>query len=233
MSRKKKSKKTQEGLAGWYLTYADMMTLLFAFFVLLFSMSTLDPVKVAAFTESDDASMQGGKMDLNEIKNEIQDLIEELGIQDSARVSSDPRGVLLEIGGSHFTPGGTAMGQNLINTLDSLAKNVLSFPDDFRPIIIEGHTDAEPLPPELVKKWGSNMGLSAIRASVVVQYLISKGVNSGRLTAGGYADSWPFGLNWNQIKGGRVNREMIDAYNATKKSRWENRRINLIIGNSY
>lgn len=38
-----------EGLPIWMGTFADMMTLLFAFFVLLFSMSTLDPVKYSAF----------------------------------------------------------------------------------------------------------------------------------------------------------------------------------------
>jgi len=38
-----------EGIPIWMATFADMMTLLFAFFVLLFSMSTLDPVKYSAF----------------------------------------------------------------------------------------------------------------------------------------------------------------------------------------
>ena len=36
-----------EGLPDWFATFADMMTLLMTFFVLLFSMATLDPVKMA------------------------------------------------------------------------------------------------------------------------------------------------------------------------------------------
>ena len=42
-----------EGLPGWMGTFADMMTLLFAFFVLMFSMATMDPVKMAAFSEAE------------------------------------------------------------------------------------------------------------------------------------------------------------------------------------
>ena len=48
-----------EGLPIWMGTFADMMTLLFAFFVLLFSMSTLDPVKYSAFQNAQ-ADKEGG-----------------------------------------------------------------------------------------------------------------------------------------------------------------------------
>ena len=45
MARKKK-KAEQEGIsAGWINTFADLMNLLLCFFVLLFSMSTVDADK--------------------------------------------------------------------------------------------------------------------------------------------------------------------------------------------
>ena len=50
-----------EGLPGWMGTFADMMTLLFAFFVLLFSLSSPDPVKVS--------KMQDGMGDQPELKS--------------------------------------------------------------------------------------------------------------------------------------------------------------------
>ena len=52
--KKKKLEAKEEGLPIWMATFADMMTLLFAFFVLLFSMSTIDPVKVSAMEDAMD-----------------------------------------------------------------------------------------------------------------------------------------------------------------------------------
>ena len=36
-----------KGLPGYYSTMADMFTLLFAFFVLMFSLATMDPAKLS------------------------------------------------------------------------------------------------------------------------------------------------------------------------------------------
>ena len=43
----------EEGLPGWFGTFADMMTLLFAFFVLLAAISTMDPVKLQEMSNSE------------------------------------------------------------------------------------------------------------------------------------------------------------------------------------
>ncbi len=47
MSGEKCPECPDEGLPGWMGTFADMMTLLFAFFVLMFSMATMDPAKLS------------------------------------------------------------------------------------------------------------------------------------------------------------------------------------------
>ena len=67
---------------SWLLTYADMMTLLFAFFVLLFSLSTIDPVKIS--------QLQDGMGDQPELKsfNEITEDFKEI-------ISSDILGYLV------------------------------------------------------------------------------------------------------------------------------------------
>jgi len=67
---------------GWLTTYADMMTLLFAFFVLLYSMSSPDPVKMSQIQDAMDkaAGKEGSLQTQNEIKIEFEEIIIELGI---------------------------------------------------------------------------------------------------------------------------------------------------------
>ena len=76
-----------EGIPIWMATFADMMTLLFAFFVLLFSMSTMDPVKYSAFQNAQ-ADKKGGESQAEgegapiksqvEIKEELEKMVTSL-----------------------------------------------------------------------------------------------------------------------------------------------------------
>ena len=80
----------EEGLPGWFGTFADMMTLLFAFFVLLAAISTMDPVKLQEMSNSEGKSLgskikSSGKAELEgefepiknlaEMKKEIEETI--------------------------------------------------------------------------------------------------------------------------------------------------------------
>ena len=233
----KKQKKGEEGLPGWYATYSDMMTLLFAFFVLLFSLSTIDPVKVSAFQEGDkggDATPEEQKKDLAEIKQEFNEIIEELEMEGQASVTTESRGVAIEIDGDLcFESMQSTMKSTLIKALDKAIEELFTSVNDFRPIIIEGHTDSDPLRGKITKIYPTNWELSSARAAEVVKYLILKGVNSGRLSASGYADRWPAGVTWQQVRRGDVTQEIIDGKNATKDLKRKNRRIKIIVGPHY
>jgi chemotaxis protein MotB len=76
------------------------------------------------------------------------------------------------------------------------------------PITIEGYTDNVPIHSV---EFPSNWELSTTRATTVVQYLISRGVNANRLGAAGYADLHPL------------------ASNATAAGRALNRRVEIVI----
>ena len=75
----------EEGLPGWFGTFADMMTLLFAFFVLLAAISTMDPVKLQEMANSEGKSL-GSKIKASG-KAEL-----EGDVVTDARVGQDPLG---------------------------------------------------------------------------------------------------------------------------------------------
>jgi len=67
-----------EGLPGYMGTMADMFTLLFAFFVLMFSLATMDPAKLDALggDKAGAADAKEAKEAVEEIKKEMQELKE-------------------------------------------------------------------------------------------------------------------------------------------------------------
>tara|TARA_Y100000590_G_scaffold461258_1_gene622419 strand:+ start:514 stop:1236 length:723 start_codon:yes stop_codon:yes gene_type:complete len=214
----------------WLLTYADMMTLLFAFFVLLFSMSSPDPVKMSQMQDAmgESSSLKSA----NEIKEEFEQIIEELNLNKSTNIVSDPRGVSIEMDGDIcFQSGRTNIQSPLKKILNKAADTILSNKDDFRMVIIEGHTDSDKIPEKLRNKFPTNWELSAARASNVVNYLIGEGVNSGRMQASGYADRWPAEASWFDVRSGQISDEMIKKYNATEQQKQKNRRIKIVFTN--
>ena len=62
------------GLPGYFGTMADMFTLLFAFFVLLFSLATMDPAKLSALGGDDIGS---STEEIDEMVEEVKKQIEE------------------------------------------------------------------------------------------------------------------------------------------------------------
>ena len=212
---------------SWLLTYADMMTLLFAFFVLLFSLSSPDPVKVS--------KMQDGMGDQPELKSfnavtkEFEDIIEDLNIEGKAKVGADPRGVTLEIDGDIcFESGSTIIHNTLAEVLKQASEKVFAQQDDYRLIVVEGHTDSDDIPKSLKHIYPTNWELSSARASKVVKYLIDNDVNSGKLQASGYADRWPANLSWFDVRSGKVTDEVIAENNQTVEQKKLNRRIKIV-----
>ena len=77
----KGKEQVDEGLPGWFGTFADMMTLLFAFFVLLAAISTIDPVKLQNMADGMGKSVGKKKeienqaMSLGDIQKEAQKMM--------------------------------------------------------------------------------------------------------------------------------------------------------------
>ena len=227
---------------SWLLTYADMMTLLFAFFVLLFSMSSPDPVKYAQLKEAMGKEMgvisSNVIQNQNEIEETLEEIIENLNIKKFAKTTRDIRGVALEIDGDIcFESGEAKMNEELFLILDAIAQNVLSNSKDNRGIEVEGHSDSIPISGEIKEKYADNRELSSVRASRVVSYLEGQGIKKNRLKAIGYGENWPYSIQWyqyktNKIDGVEITSDIIAKYNDTPKERKTNRRIKIVFTNN-
>ena len=113
-----------ENSQPWLMTFADMMTLLFAFFVLLYAMSSPDPVKMAAIEDAiaKEAGIKGELKSQSEIKEEIEDIVEEMDLHNVANVINDPRGVAIELDGDIcFGSGSTKIQGKLKKILNNVS----------------------------------------------------------------------------------------------------------------
>tara|TARA_Y100000758_G_scaffold286627_1_gene237490 strand:+ start:644 stop:1447 length:804 start_codon:yes stop_codon:yes gene_type:complete len=188
-----------EGLPGWFGTFADMMTLLMAFFVLLVAMSTMDPVKLQEMADSMGKSVgtkkkMDGAMDLADIKSETVAMLEKQEneeIKEKVEVFSTPDGLVISISQeASFDVGSAKLKPEFQSILDELVP-IINAPRNFHPVLIEGHTDNEPITGSLKKKYASNWELSAARASSVVRRLINMDIDPLRLEATGKAEFSP------------------------------------------
>jgi chemotaxis protein MotB len=110
--------------------------------------------------------------------------------------------ILFPEGGWELNRAGEQTLDKIIPTLKTLEKQRIE---------VDGYTDNVPIGPELKSRFPSNWELSTARATDVVRYLASKGVNSNLLSATGFGDTHPV------------------ASNDTPQGRAKNRRIELVL----
>ncbi|MBT3703120.1 MAG: flagellar motor protein MotB [Alphaproteobacteria bacterium] len=199
----------------WLVTYADAITILMAFFVMMFSISEPSPEK---FDE-----VAGGILEELEGKNaakaeallviaaEMQETVDNFEENDSASMDSSDKGMTFNFKSNSMFKGGSAVVvPEAEASLDHVAQMVSLMGITNYSVEVEGHTDDVPIK---TKQFPSNWELSAARAAAVVRWLISRGVDPERLRAVGYGDTKPLSPNLN------------DEGEGIKENREENRRI--------
>jgi len=205
----------------WLTTFADMVTLLLAFFVLLFSMSVIDQKQ---FTDSFLTVRQvfGGK-DQNLLTSPVRKddtaILESVRLQKQLieaqrKVYSDIRTYLNQKGlegqiGAVFDEGvitlrlpASAMFENGKVTLSRNGYVLLEemrqlfLKNKAQSINIKGYTDD--LKPSASSRYHDNWEISALRAVNVLRYYVERGIESQRLTATGLGDLDPVMPNTNE-----------------------------------
>jgi chemotaxis protein MotB len=183
---------TQEEKEDWLMSYADMITLLLSFFVLLISMSHIDPVKfekVQGGMARDIGNRQTAQP-LQELKTEVGQVLRGLKLDDDkVSLGSDERGLVLDFdGGTFFDPASAKLKDEYLPALAKLAESLSSPRYSAFQIEVQGHTDDTPVN---TSAYPSNWELSAARATAVVRAFIQNGIDPTRLAAEGFADTRP------------------------------------------
>ena len=149
---------------------------------------------------------------LYEIEGNLAEIIEEMELDSSeANMTRDVRGTAIELYGDFsFETLSAEMKPQMEQFLDSVVDSFMTRSLDKHQIIVEGHSDNDPIPSKSLNQYPSNWELSSARASAVVRYLIDKRVNPARLVAHGYADRWPADMTWANMRRGYVQKPIGD-----------------------
>jgi chemotaxis protein MotB len=193
-----------EGEGPWIVSYADMMTLLFCFFVIMTSFANFDSAVVTR--KSKDVAEHFAKGKFEEETQEFQSLGWSIGGHPNLKglVRSQLKDGTLEVvfqSNLMFPPGDVEIQKEFIKNIDILVNLIKSKNKDYR-IMVEGHTDNSPLSDD--HRYRSNWELSGARAASVVDRFIFYGFNPKQLVSVGFGDSRPLAPN-NEKNGQALN----------------------------
>jgi chemotaxis protein MotB len=215
------------------VSYADFMTLLFAFFVVLYSSSQVDKARMSSLSNAITNGFQQLGVGAGEggapvvIPGTVPAPVEavrpgestefirhklELGLafeldRRTVSIRETREGLVLslrEIG--FFDSGSATLRANSMDTFDRIGSVLTSVSSNLR---IEGHTDNVPIH---TAQFQSNWELSTARATEIIRLLLTReGIGPDRLSAAGYAEFHPI------------------ADNSTEDGRRLNRRVDIVI----
>ncbi|CCK80392.1 OmpA/MotB family protein [Desulfobacula toluolica] len=221
--------------ATWLVTYADLVTILLVFFVLLYTLSFFEKEQYRKAVETIKVQVEEnenliGLMELMEIPEtaDTQITIEDITglhsrekslfnnitkfVQSSEQkqnISSrilDGKIIVTIKGKALFNSGSASLNNASILIFDEIVQILYDYPE--YNINIKGHTDNIPISTPI---FPSNWELSAIRATTVLQYLVLQGIRPQRLTATGYGDVMPL------------------VPNTSEENRAQNRRVEFVL----
>ncbi|TAK25345.1 MAG: hypothetical protein EPO26_02925 [Chloroflexota bacterium] len=213
----------------WLVSYADFVTLMFGFFLILWASASQDPAKFSelaiafqrAFNTGAMLGQQGtgqligkgGRMGQVQISpfarvaETAGELVAQMGLQDQVSIGSKKEGLVITLSGSLlFDPGKAEIREQGIDVLARLATLLDTTTGKVR---IEGHTDNIPIS---TATFPSNWELSTGRAGAVLRFMTETvGLPADRFEIAGYAEFRPI------------------VPNNSRENRATNRRVEIIL----
>lgn len=201
MRSRRKKIRGSENTDRWLLTYADLITLLLAFFIVMYSMSQVDRKKFGQMTEALNSVLRGGPSvlkyqlepskvghgllklgNLRMVQQKIEERFKQLGRNEEVETEITERGLVIHILESAlFDPSSATLKPRALDVLDLISDQIKGRPNHVR---VEGHTDDRPIETPV---FPSNWELSSRRATAVVRYYTeNKALPPDRISALGY-----------------------------------------------
>ena len=198
------AKAGEEGSPAWMATFADMMSLLLTFFILMYAIASQNTARVlhevlgieekslGVIDLIDKITIQKSLQELTGLNNpNILDDMDDIAEDSAMAVDTNEAKVVVRVPGANlFKLGQADLQLSARPVLDGVIAVVRKYPD--YKIHIQGHTDDDPISTE---RFPTNWELSAARATAVLRYFFDKGVEPEKMTATGYADTFPLASN--------------------------------------
>lgn len=221
----------------WLLTYADLITLLLVFFVVLYALSQVDKDKYKKLKDSlsrslnvvdmkgtghrQDTVMDGGtgvlsqtnpvqvleQTEMQNMAKRIEEMAKMAELEGQVETKIDHQGLTVSISNAGFFLPGEATIKR--EAVPTLDSIAQMVKSFDHAIRVEGHTDDIPISTEL---YPSNWELSAVRAMSIVRFLVERhSLNPHRLSGAGYGEYYP------------------KVPNDTEAHRAQNRRVDIVV----
>ncbi len=175
-----------EDADNWLVSYADLLTNLLAFFVLLFAISKVQPYRLEMVRRHFEQKATTGS--IADLKKNLDNFITQNHLEQNLETSLDDQGlairfktqVLFDEASADLSPS----GENLLVPVSNMVHG-LSVQYE---VVVEGYADDLPIH---TAQFASNWELSAQRGVRVVKKLIDSGVQRDRISAQAFADTRP------------------------------------------
>ncbi|MBY0369289.1 flagellar motor protein MotB [bacterium] len=183
----------EDGESIWLLSYADLMSLMFGFFVILTSFSTPDTTKLEKLKKETAKSFDVKYEDpYQDLRARLENILVDYKLDKEVELTNGPEGIAIVSRGTLFFDVGKAELQKTAEKLLAQMGSVLAREGKGFRISVEGHTDDTPIS---TGYFASNWELSSTRASTVVRLFEHQGIAHQNLRPIGLADTEPLQPN--------------------------------------
>lgn len=195
MKRRNKDSGAEEGGDGWLVSYADMMTLIACFFILMMAFANYDPAGFNKKAKELAKAFNKGKFKPSEAK--LKEVQEEIArhpeLKKKAKISVINSELVVSFSSSIlFEETNFELSEKILPSLDTLI-DIIRTKDPSYKVIIEGHTDS--FEHTKIPQVGSTWELGALRASKVLARFEYYGFNPKKLVALTKGDTVPLADN--------------------------------------